>query len=176
MRWLVLLFLIFKSQCAVASETSFSDIFGTHQQVKEAKVVKVIASDTIVLEDGKHIRMIGIESYGAPAKTYAKLDKTGRPIEEPVEPTIPLETQALYFAQDLLENKKVRLEYDIDALDENRHSQAYVFLPDNSLANVVLLEQGFVRLKIRPPNLKYAKELRKAYQEARTQQRGFSSN
>ncbi len=175
MKWLMLL-VVFYSNLSFAAETSFSDIFSTHNQVKESKVVKVIAADTIVLEDGKHIRMIGIESYGAPARTYAKLDKTGRPIEEPVEPTIPLETQALYFAQDLLENKKVRLEYDIDALDENRRSQAYVFLPDNSLANVMILEQGFVRLKIRPPNLKYAKELRKAYQEARTQQRGFLSN
>lgn len=173
---LLTIFIIMQAGPVFAERTSFSEIFQSYQQVKDTVIVKVIASDMIVLEDGRHIKLIGIESFGSAPRPILKYDKKGKLIEEQVEPTIPLEDQALYFAQDLLENKKIRLEYDVDALDEHHHRQAYVFLPNGKLANAELLRQGFVRLKIRPPNLKYAQELRNAYQEARTQQRGFLSN
>ncbi len=172
--WLVFLFVPLAN--SYAESAAFSDLFQSYQQVKESTVVKVIGSDTLVLEDGHHIKLIGVESYGPPPKVFVKLDKSGKVIEERVEPSISMEEQAFYFAADLLENKKVSLEYDVDALDEHHHRQAYVFLADGTLANAELLRQGFVRLKIRPPNLKYAKELRAAYQEARAQQRGFLSN
>ena len=171
------LFYIFMNVGACfADGGTFSDIFQSYQQTKESIVVKVISADTIVLEDGRHIKMIGIESFGPLPRILLKYDKNGKIIEEPIEPTIPLEVQAVYFAADLLENKKVKLEYDVDALDEHHQRQAYIFLPNGKLANAELLREGFVRLKIRPPNLKYAQDLRNAYQEARTQQRGFLSN
>lgn len=173
---LIILMLLFNPNLAIAGDNSFSDLFGSYKQTKESVVVKVISSDTVVLEDGTHVKLIGIESYGPPPRTYVKFDKYGKPIEEPVEPTIPLEEQAFYYAQEILENKKVTLEYDIDALDDRHQRQAYIFLPGGSLANALLLKQGFVRLKIRPPNLKHAQELRDAYQEAKVQQRGFLSN
>ena len=57
---------------------------------QEALVVKVVASDLIVLEDGRHIKLIGIESMGQPPHKYVKYDDKGHVIEEPEEPTIPL--------------------------------------------------------------------------------------
>ena len=80
------------------------------------------ASDLIVLEDGRRVKFIGVESAGPPPRHYVKYDDKGHVIEEPEEPTIPLEEQALTYAQDLLENKKVKLEYDVDARDSNRLS------------------------------------------------------
>ena len=59
---------------------------------------------------------------GPPPRQYVKYDEKGHVIEEPEEPTIPLQEQALTYAQDLLENKKVKLEYDVDAGDTQRLS------------------------------------------------------
>ena len=84
-----------------------------------------------------------------------------------------MEEQAVMYAQSLLEGKKVKLEYDVQTLDGQNRRQVYVFLPDQRMANTELLRQGFVDLKIRPPNVKYADAFREAYREARTEKRGI---
>ncbi|MBF0510702.1 MAG: thermonuclease family protein, partial [Candidatus Omnitrophica bacterium] len=50
---------------------------------------------------------------------------------------------------------------------------AYVYLPEGQMANAELLRKGFVRLRIVPPNVKYADKLRQAYQEAKREKRGL---
>jgi micrococcal nuclease len=176
MIWYLLFGILLNVNFAFAANDSFSELFQSQTHVKESMIVKVNDSDSIVLEDGSRIHLIGVESFGKPPVRIIKYDKQGKMIEEPVDPSIPLETQALYFAQDLLENQKVTLEYDVDALNDRHEKQAYVFLQNGKLANAEILRQGFVRLKIRPPNVKYANQLREAYQEARKEQRGFLSN
>ncbi len=136
-------------------------------------VIKVTASDRIVLEDGRRVRLIGVESLGAPPPKPIKRDAKGHVIEEPEEPTIPLEEQALTYAQDLLENKKVRLEYDVDAGDGHGYLNAYVYLPDGRMANAELLRMGFVKLRIVPPNVKYEDKLDLAYRQAKQEKRGL---
>ncbi len=171
---LILIFLSSTNLCA--APTDFTEAFGSQQQIDESTIVKVIKADTVVLENGMRIKLIGVESFGNAPKRYVKYDEKGKMIESPIDPDIPLEEQALYFAQNLLENKRVRLEYDVDTLDDNHERQAYVFDDQDRMANTELLRHGFVRLKIRPPNVKYIHELREAYQEAREEQRGFLSN
>jgi endonuclease YncB( thermonuclease family) len=153
------------------------DLFNFSKKQETALVVKVIASDLIVLENGHHIRLIGIESAGPPPHKMVKYDDKGRVIEEPEEPTISLQEQALTYAQDLLENKKVRLEYDVDAGDTaSGYLYAYVYLPDGRMANAELLRMGFVKLRIIPPNVKYEDNLRAAYQEAKREKRGLQGD
>jgi micrococcal nuclease len=149
------------------------DLFNFSKKQDAALVVKVVASDLIVLEDGRHVKLIGIESAGPPPVKPVKYDEKGRVIEEPQEPTIPLEEQALTYAKDLLENKKVRLEYDVDAGDTSGYLDAYVYLPDGRMANAELLRMGFVKLRIIPPNVKYEDKLNMAYQEAKKEKRGL---
>ena len=111
---------------------------------------------------------IGVESLGQPKRPYVKYDEKGHVIEEPVEPTIPLEEQALTYAQNLLENQKVRLEYDVDGSDTSSgYLYAYVYLPDGKMANAELLRMGFVKLKIVLPNVKYEDQLDMAYRQAK---------
>lgn len=147
-------------------------LFGFSHNQEEALVVKVLASDRIVLEDGRHVKLIGIESIGPPPPKEVIYDKTGKVIETVQEPTIPLEEQAISYAQDLMENKKVKLEYDIDA-GVSGVLNAYVYLPDGRMANAELLRMGFVKLHIVPPNVKYEDKLREAYRQAKEQQRGI---
>jgi micrococcal nuclease len=76
----------------------------------------------------------------------------------------------------LLENKKVRLEYDVDAGDTSGYLYAYVYLPDGRMANEELLRMGFVKLRIIPPNVKYEDRLNLAYQEAKKEKRGLEGD
>ena len=169
----LLLMIFFLSAPAWGDENN-DDLFNFSKKQEEALVVKVDASDLIVLEDGRKIKLIGVESIGAPPPKHVDYDNKGHVIEEPEEPTIPLQEQALTFAQDLLENKKVKLEFDIDAGETGSGSLfAYVYLPDGRMANIELLRMGFVKLRIVPPNVKYEDKFRAAYQEAKKEKRGL---
>ena len=172
----ILLFINFVCMFSVAAFAEVDELIHTESKSQEVLVLKVVASDMITLENGQRIKLLGIESFGPPPRPKIVYDKKGMPIEEKdVEPTIPLEEQAIVIAQDLMEGKKVRLEYDVESRDDKGYKTAYVYLPDGHMANVELLRQGFVRLKIRPPNVKHEDLLKNAYQEARKEQRGFLS-
>jgi len=150
------------------------DLFNYSKKQEEVLVVKVLASDLIVLEDGRHVKLLGIESLGPIPHPLAHYDEKGHIIEMPQEPTISLQEQAISYAQDLLENKKVKLEFDVDSTGtSNGYLYAYIFLPDKRMANAELLRMGFVKLKIIPPNVKYEDKLRAAYQEAKKEKRGL---
>jgi endonuclease YncB( thermonuclease family) len=169
----LLLTIFFLSSLAWGSDNS-NDLFNFSNKQEKVLVVKVLASDLIVLEDGRHIRLIGIESIGSPPRKPVKYDDKGHVIEVPEGPTIPLEEQALTYAQDLMENKKVRLEYDIDAGDTSSgYLYAYVYLPDGRMANAELLRMGFVKLRTILPNVKYQDKLGNAYRQAKKEKRGL---
>ena len=81
------------------------------------------------------------------------------------------------YAQELLENKKVRLEFDVDAGDSSSgYLYAYVYLPDGRMANEELLRMGFVKLRIVPPNVKHEDMLSTAYQQAKKEKRGLEGD
>ena len=172
----LLLIMFFWGTPVWASDNN-DDLFDFSKKQDESLVVKVVASDLIVLEDGRHIKLIGIETLGPPPRIPVKYDEKGHVIEQPQGPTIPLEEQALTYAEDLLENKKVRLVYDDDAGDTaSGNLNAYVYLPDGRMANAELLRMGFVKLRIVPPNVKYEDLLRTAYQEAKKEKRGLEGD
>jgi micrococcal nuclease len=171
----LLLMIFFFSAPAWGSDNS-DDLFNSSKKQDEALVVKVATSDLIVLEDGRRIKLIGVESLGPPHHQYVKYDDKGHVIEEPVEPTISLEEQALTYAQDLLENKRVRLEYDVDAGDTSGYLYAYVYLPNGRMVNAELLRMGFVKLRIVAPNVKYEDKLRVAYRQAKKEKRGLEGD
>jgi len=158
--------------CSCRGAEAADDLFNFSKKQEEVLVVKVAASNMIVLEDGRRVKLIGVESVGAPPARIVKYDSKGRIIEEPEEPTIPLQEQALTYAQDLMENKKVSLEYDVDS-GAGGYRFAYVYLPDGRMANAELLRMGFVKLRIVPPNVKHVDKLRLAYQEAKNDKRGL---
>lgn len=144
---------------------------------KEIKVEKILKSDVIILEDGKKIHLIGVKGFEAPKRYNRPTDAYGFVIEDPVtDPTTPVEDQAYEFVTELMEHKRVRIEFDTQALDNNGYTFGYVFLPDGKMVNAEILRQGFGELSIQPPNLKYADQLREAYREARTEKRGIHVN
>ena len=169
---MILLIALLLSVPCWASDGS-DELFNFSKKQEEALVVKAVTSTVIVLEDGRRVKLIGVESTDPPPRVYVKRDKDGKVIEEKPEPTISLEEQALTYAQELLENKKVKLEYDVDARSPGGYLFAYVYLPDGTMANTELLKMGFVKLRISPPNIRYEDRLRAAYKQAKKEKRGL---
>ena len=162
--------------------TSFADLFdssyrySSNEDYDEVVVAEVIDPETILLADGQRLKLLGIKS---PLSRYKKSrqverDEYGFVIEPPVDPATPLEERAVDFTKELLEGKKVRIEFDYNKRNDDGAKAGYVFLLDSGkLANAEIVRYGFAELKIRPPNVKYADELREAYQEARKERRGL---
>ena len=93
------------------------------------KVTRIIDGDTIVLDNGETVRLIGVD---AP------------------ELSQPLSEDAALFLEVLLLNQSVRLEFDKDKKDKYDRTLAYVYLGD-ILINAKLLEMGYARVLTKYP-------------------------
>ena len=174
---LLLFIIVFLFPAPPARCEGVDELINFSKKQEEGLIVKVVSTDVVVLENGHRLKLIGVESAGEPSRREVKYDEHGRVVEnEHAEATISIEEQALSYAQELMEGKKVKIEYDVQSIDSQGRRFAYVYLPDGRMANAELLRQGFVRLRIRPPNVKHAGALRNAYQEAKREQRGLSSD
>jgi micrococcal nuclease len=130
----------------------------------ELRTVKQVAdADTIVLENGERVRLIGIK---APEIKYAAT-KTGAEMGK----------EAAAFARKLVEGKRVKLEFDQSSVngnhkDSRKRTLAYVFLADGTFLNAELLKQGYA---FTIPGLvhKYGEEFRRLEREARENKRGL---
>ncbi len=161
----------------IVQADSSSDLFSHLNQPKVslAKIERVVSADTVILETGEKIKLIGLQAPLPPQKVTAQYDSFGFVVLPGVTPETPLEEQAFHFIQKLLEQKSIRLEFDAQRKDQNGITLAYVFLSDGTFANAEILKNGFANLQIQPPNLKYEELLREAYREARQEKRGLQS-
>lgn len=162
-------------------ESNFDFFFKDATQYQDVIVDEIRSADTIILkekvgEKREVIKLIGLRAPKAPEIKEVDLDRDqyGFVQKQEVSPLTPVEERAYDFAKELLEGQHIRLELDYDKRDKNHATLAYVFLlKDNTFVNTEILRQGFASLQIRPPNTKYAKELRDAYKEARLEKRGL---
>jgi hypothetical protein len=177
----ILLLLGFVCTGIVWGESNFDFFFKNTAQYKDVVITEILSADRFRLkenlgEKGEVIKLIGLKALNAPKKKTEdiKRDEFGIVIKEPVNPLTPIEEEAFEFTRELLEGQHVRLEFDANKLSEKNETLAYVFLLENdTFVNTEILRQGFAYLSIRPPNTKYADELRAAYKEARSEQRGL---
>lgn len=113
-------------------------------------VTKVIDGDTIVVQGGYHIRLLGID---ADEKGYPCYEKAKKRLEE------------------LILNKIVRLEKDIENCDKYGRCLNYVFLNQKNI-NLEMIKEGLAIARFYPPNLKYEKSFQEAEKEAILNKRG----
>ncbi len=106
----------------------------------EVVVTKVIDGDTILVEGGYHIRLLGID---ADEKDY------------------PCYLPAKKYLENLILGKKVRLERDKEDVDKYGRCLRYVFLNGKNV-NLLLVKNGFAVARFYLPNLKYYKEIQNA--------------
>ena len=138
-------------------------------------VQDVLRVDTLRLESGEIVKLIGVRAFGNPArKKKIERDDYGFVVKEKADLEVRPGEQAQEYARELLEGKHVRLEFDAEQKDDGYKTLAYVFLVnDNTFVNARVLERGFADLQIQAPNLKYARQLRDAYREGRAYSHGM---
>ncbi|WP_204336931.1 thermonuclease family protein [Cryomorpha ignava] len=127
------------------------------------KVTKVVDGDTFWADDGSEkgvkIRLIGVD---APESRNVFKKKKGYYGQE-----------AKAYVSNLFEGQSVRLEYDVDSLDQYGRTLAYVYLLDGTFVNADLVKNGYAMVMTVPPNVKYADDFVKYQRDARENNRGL---
>ncbi len=134
----------------------------TPADYSQIKVEKVIDGDTVILSTGQSLRYIGIDS----PETWIR-----RGDEFVYEPE-PFGPEATQFNKELVEGKRVRVEFDLVRKDRYGRLLGYCFI-DDFFVNEELIRQGYAVLYTFPPNVKYVDLLVEAQKDARKNRRGI---
>ncbi len=153
-----------------ATETASS------QNQPACNVVRVIDGDTFFCQfsDGKeeHIRLIGIDTPESRRNPKAERDseRTG----EDIETIITQGKKAANFTESYLKlETTVNLELDVQPRDNYGSLLAYVYLPDGTMLNALLVQEGYAQVTAIPPNVKYQELFLKLQREAMENNRGL---
>jgi micrococcal nuclease len=126
------------------------------------RVTRIVDGDTVDISpavDGKtRVRFIGVDT--------PETKKPGCEIQ-------PYGPQASEFTKSQLRGKEVGLEFDQDREDGDERLLVYMYLPDDSMFNETLLEEGYAQIYTVPPNDKYVNRFVEAQEEARGAGRGI---
>jgi micrococcal nuclease len=125
--------------------------------VQEAVVAHVADGDTVTLDTGQKVRLLGIDA--------PEMEKTGQPADF-------LAHKAKKVLADLVQGKRVRLEYDRLRYDRYGRTLAYLFLPDGTNLSREMVRQGLAHVYTVPPNMRFREELLEAQREAIKAHRG----
>jgi len=145
--------------------------FGVNYNYSDIYVKRVIDGDTLELESGERVRLIGIDTPEIHASK--KLHKDAARSKQNVTTIQKLGRRAYEFTKNLVEDKRVSLEFDVEKYDVYKRLLAYVYLKDGTFVNAEIVKQGYASLMTYPPNVKYADLFVKLYQEARENRRGL---
>ena len=84
-----------------------SELFSTSStQYEHVRVERIVSTDTLVLENGVRVKMIGLKAPEPPRKKERiKYDSYGFAIEKPENPLTTVEENAFRFVEQLLNGK-----------------------------------------------------------------------
>jgi endonuclease YncB( thermonuclease family) len=121
-------------------------------------VKTVYDGDTVLLEDGRKIRLLGINTPEVQHKN--KLADAGG-------------ADAKSWLINKLQQAKVRLEIDFERTDKYGRTLAHLFTEKKEHINLTLVKSGLATASIYPPNLLYINELVAAENKAEQDKRGI---
>jgi micrococcal nuclease len=124
-------------------------------------VRRIFDGDTIELENGVHVRYIGINS-----PEIAHQDKPGEPFG----------LEALAFNEKIVLSKTVRIQGDQEASDQYGRRLAYVFLQDGTFVNQEMVRNGLAYVLYIFPDITYDAVLLKSQHEAMNAGKGMWKN
>ncbi len=131
------------------------------QSDEQVRIKYVHDGDTVLLADGRKLRIIGINT--------PELGRDKQPAE-------PLAEQARDELRHLLgKTAQVRLRYGIEKTDRYGRQLAHLFLDNGQNISEWLLQQGLAISLTVPPNIWQAECYQQAEQQARRQQKGLWS-
>ena len=126
--------------------------------VTEGVVAQVADGDTVILDAGQKVRLLGIDA--------PELEREGQPADF-------LAHKAKQVLTELAQGQRVRLEYDKLRYDRFGRILAYVVLPDGLNLSREMVRQGLARVYTVPPNKRFYEELLADQREAISARRGI---
>lgn len=130
---------------------------------ERATVVAVIDGDTVLLDDGWQVRLVGIQA--------PKL-----PLGRPNFSEWPLADEALRALERLTLERSVALAYGGQRIDRHGRRLAHLFLADGTWVQRTLLSQGMARVYSFPDNRALVEEMLVAERRAREKGLGIWGN
>lgn len=152
---------------------TFKIPLGQSYDYNDISVTRVIDGDTLQIETGERVRLIGIDT--PEVHESDKLYRDSQRTRQDVNTIKAMGQRAWRFTRDLVEGKRVRLEFDAQRYDKYDRLLAYVYLKDGRFVNAEIVKEGYASLMSIPPNVKYEDLFLKLSQEARNQKRGLWS-
>lgn len=125
------------------------------------KVVRVVDGDTIIIDykgTEERVRLIGVD--------------TPESVHPDKEKNTEFGTTASNFSKELLTDKYVKIELDVQERDQYGRILAYVYL-DDVMVNKILLQEGYAKVATYPPNVKYVDDFTAIQEEARNNKKGL---
>jgi micrococcal nuclease len=144
-------------------------IGATPVKQKWIRVKWVIDGDTIMLDDGRHVRYIGINAPEiAHDEHFIGSKRNGE-----VRKAEPFGDAAKKYNQHLVGSKKVRLEFDKEMHDRYGRWLAYVYLSNNTFVNKAMIEKGYAYVLALKPNVEYEQILLRSQRDAMSKKIGI---
>ena len=125
------------------------------------EVVRVVDGDTIIIDYNgteERVRLIGVD--------------TPESVHPDKEKNTEFGTTASNFSKELLTDKYVKIELDVQERDQYGRILAYVYL-DDVMVNKTLLQEGYAKVATYPPNVKYVDDFTSIQEEARNNKKGL---
>ncbi|MBX7137770.1 MAG: thermonuclease family protein [Oligoflexia bacterium] len=176
------------AQLIVLGLMALGGFLGAHQISADAKpgasageratVVRLVDGDTMVVEIAhkrERLRLIGIDT--PESKDNDKAEKEARRTARDLNTILALGRRSFEFTQSKLPpGTEVALEFDTSPRDKYGRLLAYVYLPDGTMLNQLLVREGYARLFTDDFNHRYRDLLAKEYSDARRAKRGLWRN
>jgi micrococcal nuclease len=138
---------------------------------RDIGVRSVVDGDTIVLETGERVRLIGIDT--PEVHESEKLHRDARKQKKNPREIQEMGRKSWEYVKSLLSGQRVRLEFDAVKKDKYNRLLAYVYLKDGTFVNAEIVKAGYASLMNIPPNVKHAETFRALYRDAREHNRGL---
>jgi micrococcal nuclease len=122
------------------------------------KVRWVADGDTVILQDGRHVRYIGIDTPE---------------IAHPDQAAQPMSYAARAANRRLVEGWRLRLVYDHEKKDRYGRTLAYVYRSDGLFVNADLVRRGLAHVLYRFPNTAHAAKLLSLQRQAMKARKGI---
>ena len=125
-----------------------------------ATCIRAVDGDTIIVNIAgvkERVRLIGVDTPET---------------KHPRKPVQYYGKEASMFTANMVEGKKVRLEFDQNQRDRYKRLLAYVYLEDGTFLNAEIVKQGYGHAYTKFP-FKYLNEFRQHEREARIRRRGL---
>jgi len=144
---------------------------GKDYNYSDVSVKRAVDGDTLLLSSGERVRLIGIDTPEMHESN--KLQRDSQRSGQDASTIQKLGRLSYEFTRNLVEGKRVSLEFDAEKYDKYKRLLAYVYLKDGTFVNAEIVKQGYASLMSIPPNVKYADLFQQLYREARENRRGL---